>query len=99
MLMIDMEMPESCDICPFRKINDDLMSDDYRYMYCDYPYMGEYVSNYIASRHPDCPLKEVVQCRQIHDREIQEHALEQGIDAAIRLSNHHRAISRRRKKR
>ncbi len=50
------EMPKSCDVCPFMKTNDDIMSDDYRYMYCDFPYMGEFVTDYEEARHPDCPL-------------------------------------------
>lgn len=51
-----MEMPKSCDVCPFVGTNDDLMSDDYRYLYCGFPYMGQYVTDYEASRHPDCPI-------------------------------------------
>ena len=50
---------KSCDVCPFCKTNDDLDSEDYRHMYCGYPQMGEFVTDYIACRHPDCPLKEV----------------------------------------
>ena len=50
-------MPKSCDMCDYMKTNDDLMSDDYRYMVCNHPYMGEFVSDYIATRHPNCPLK------------------------------------------
>ena len=57
MIQIDMEMPTSCDVCVFMKTNDDLMSDDYRYMYCGFPHMGEFVSDYIACRHPECPLQ------------------------------------------
>lgn len=52
----EIEMPKSCDICPFVGTNDDLMSDDYRYLYCGFPYMGQYVTDYEASRHPNCPL-------------------------------------------
>lgn len=55
-LIRGMEMPKSCDVCPFVGTNDDLMSDDYRYLYCGFPYMGQYVSDYEASRHHDCPL-------------------------------------------
>ena len=58
-IVIGMDMPESCDICSYMKTNDDLMSDDYRYMYCNHPYMGEFVSDYVATRHPNCPLKSV----------------------------------------
>ena len=53
------DMPKSCDICSYMETNDDLMSSDYRYMYCGQPYMGDYVTDYVACRHPDCPLKSV----------------------------------------
>lgn len=55
-LIRGMEMPKSCDVCPFVGTNDDLMSDDYRYLYCGFPYMGQYVTDYEATRHADCPL-------------------------------------------
>jgi hypothetical protein len=55
-ILIRMDMPKSCDVCPFVGTNDDLMSDDYRYLYCGFPHMGQYVTDYEASRHPDCPL-------------------------------------------
>lgn len=51
-----MELPKSCDVCPFVGTNDDLRSDDYRYLYCCFPYMGQFVTDYEATRHPDCPL-------------------------------------------
>jgi hypothetical protein len=54
----DMELPKSCDECPFAKTNDDLMSDDFRYRYCDFPYIGEYVTDYITCRYEECPLSE-----------------------------------------
>lgn len=49
-------MPRSCDVCRFSKTNDDLFSEDYRYRYCDFPGIGEYVTDYEATRHPYCPL-------------------------------------------
>lgn len=55
-LIKNMEMPKSCDICPFCKSNDDLELEDYRRLYCDFPNMGEFVTDYEASRHPSCPL-------------------------------------------
>lgn len=55
-LIRGMEMPKSCDVCPFVGTNDDLMSDDYRYLYCGFPYMGQFVTDYEATRHADCPL-------------------------------------------
>lgn len=55
-LIRGMEMPKSCDVCPFVRTNDDLMSDDYRYLYCGFPYMGQFVTDYEATRHADCPL-------------------------------------------
>ena len=50
---------KSCDVCPFCETNDDLDSEDYRHMYCGYPHIGEFVTDYIACRHPDCPLVEM----------------------------------------
>ena len=55
----NIDMPTSCDVCSFVETNDDLMSDDFRFMYCGVPYMNMYVTDYIACRHPDCPLEEV----------------------------------------
>lgn len=55
-LIRGMEMPKSCDVCPFVGTNDDLMSDDYRYLYCGFPYMGQFVTDYEATRRADCPL-------------------------------------------
>jgi len=54
-----MKMPTSCAICPFMKTNDDLDVEDYRHMYCDFPGIGEFVTDYEASRHPYCPLVEL----------------------------------------
>lgn len=50
---------KSCYGCPFCNTNDDLDSEDYRSMYCSYPNMGEFVTDYDACRHPNCPLKEL----------------------------------------
>lgn len=55
-LIKGMEMPKSCVICPFMTTNDDLSVEDYRYMYCGFPGIGEFVTDYEATRHPDCPL-------------------------------------------
>ena len=60
---------KSCDVCPFCKTNDDLDSEDYRHMYCGYPQMGEFVTDYIACRHPDCPIKEVPSHGVLWDRD------------------------------
>lgn len=43
-------MPSSCDTCDFV---------DERYCYCDVPWFGKDVSDYVACRHEDCPLKEL----------------------------------------
>ena len=53
-----MDMPESCDVCDFAVTNDDLEVSDYRHVYCGFPGIGEYVTDCIASRHPECPLSE-----------------------------------------
>lgn len=58
-IVTGIDMPKSCDVCSYMETNDDLMSSDYRYMYCGQPYMGDYVTDYVACRHPDCPLKSV----------------------------------------
>lgn len=45
-LVID--MPKSCDECDFI---------DSQYHYCNIPWFGKDVSNYVACRHEKCPLK------------------------------------------
>lgn len=57
-VIIDIDMPKSCDVCPYHKVNEDIASDDPRHSYCGQPYMGEYVTDYIASRHPECPMED-----------------------------------------
>lgn len=59
MILIDLEMPRSCDECPFRHENDDIFREDYRYRECSFPFCGMFVTDYTSSRHPQCPLKEV----------------------------------------
>lgn len=59
-LIKGMVMPKNCVICPFMKTNDDLESDDYRFRYCDFPFIGEFVTDYEKSRHPACPLIELL---------------------------------------
>ena len=49
----DMDMPNSCDVCVF------YYKGEYGHNYCDFPMMGEVVDDYIASRHPNCPLVEL----------------------------------------
>ena len=53
MIKIDIDMPTSCDVCDF------YYKGEYGHDYCDFPMMGEIVDDYIASRHPLCPLIEV----------------------------------------
>lgn len=65
-VLIKMNMPKSCDVCDFMRTNDDLMSADYRYMYCGFPSMGDYVTYYTQCRLEKCPLLEV----QAHGRLI-----------------------------
>ena len=50
--MLIMDMPSSCDVCDFV---------DERYHYCDVPWFGKDVSDYVECRHEDCPLREVPQ--------------------------------------
>ena len=55
-LIKGMDMPKSCDVCLFVCENDNVAVDDYRHLHCGFPQMGEFVTDYIATRHPDCPL-------------------------------------------
>lgn len=50
--MLIMDMPSSCDVCDFV---------DERYQYCNVPWFGKDVSDYVECRHEDCPLREVPQ--------------------------------------
>lgn len=72
-VLIKIDMPKSCDVCDFMRTNDDLMSADYRYMYCGFPGMGDYVTDYTQYRLEKCPLLEV----QAHGRLIDADALKQ----------------------
>lgn len=47
-LVID--MPKSCDECDFI---------DAQYHYCNIPWFGKDVSDYVACRHEECPLKPI----------------------------------------
>jgi len=84
-LIKGMEMPKSCDICPFAKTNDDLSVEDYRSMYCDFPGIGEYVTDYEAARHPDCPLVEVPPHNDLIDVNALKIAI-MGIEEGSKLS-------------
>ena len=53
-LIID--MPSSCDMCNFI---------DGQYHYCNVPWFGKDVSDYVACRHEDCPLRELPSKMQI----------------------------------
>lgn len=55
MILIDMEMPESCTTCQFRFVS---------YLYGDMrcAMSGKITNLPILDRHPDCPLMEVVKC-------------------------------------
>lgn len=75
-LIKGMEMPKSCDVCPFVHENDDLMSDDYRFLDCGFPGMGMFVTDYIACRHPDCQLHELPPHGQLIDADKLEKAEE-----------------------
>ena len=72
-VLIKIDMPKSCDVCDFMRTNDDLMSADYRYMYCGFPGMGDYVTDYTQCRLAKCPLLEV----QAHGRLIDADTLKQ----------------------
>lgn len=56
-----MEMPKSCDVCDF--VYDLNEGDLGIHNYCGFPGIGVYVDDCIATRHKDCPLGEVVHCK------------------------------------
>lgn len=75
-VLIKMDMPKSCDVCDFMRTNDDLMSTDYRYMYCGFPGMGNYVTYYTQCRLEKCPLLEVPAHERLIDADkLQEEML------------------------
>lgn len=53
----DMKMPKSCDVCDFGIWQENWCTDGHNY--CEFPRMGEIVDDYIACRHPNCPLIEI----------------------------------------
>ena len=55
-LVLD-EMPKSCDECDFI---------DSEYHYCNIPWFGKDVSDYVACRHEDCPLKHMQEHKEHH---------------------------------
>ena len=72
MLMIDLPMPEACDVCPFNYDfcwctafgNHDeweKYSDDWNYHVCDRKTRPEY-----------CPLKEIVRCKDCNHGQYEE---------------------------
>ena len=67
MVRADIPMPKSCTECPFAHENEDLPRDDSRYLTCEFPYMGEFVTDYTASRHPECPLFELAYCGECRE--------------------------------
>ena len=54
MVLIDMDMPKSCDFCDLVRTQDNLSTEDRRFMVCEFT--GEYVDDCIASRHTNCPI-------------------------------------------
>ena len=62
LLVID--MPKSCDECDFI---------DERYHYCNVPWFGKDVSDYVACRHEDCPLKAMPQKQIPHCTDTAHH--------------------------
>ena len=72
-LVID--MPKSCDECDFI---------DERYHYCNIPWFGKDVSDYVACRHEDCPLREVPKKKEENDAYTDcEYYRVQGYNACI----------------
>lgn len=58
-----MDMPKSCDECNFI---------DELYHYCNIPWFGKDVSDYVACRHEDCPLRPMPEKREEHPAEYYE---------------------------
>lgn len=68
MVLIDIDMPKSCDLCTFCAIDERL---EY---YCNNNVADCYqcnVDDYVACRHPDCPLIEVPKGKWL-EREVHE---------------------------
>lgn len=58
MVLIDMNLPESCDVCDFA-----IAIDGEHRNYCGFPGVWKYVVDYIACRPDFCPLQRVPERR------------------------------------
>ena len=73
--MLIMDMPTSCDMCDFV---------DEQYYYCNVPWFGENVIDYVECRHESCPLREVPQKKKITIKETEyENTKRIGYNACI----------------
>ena len=54
-VILVLDVPISCDMCDFV---------DERFHYCNIPWFGKDVSDYVACRHEDCPLKPIPEKKQ-----------------------------------
>ena len=59
MILIDMEMPESCYVCDFREEIES--HQEGTLVYCNFPGIGEWVHDYIVCRPKFCPLQKVLE--------------------------------------
>ena len=71
-LVID--APKSCDECQFI---------DEQYHFCAVPWFGKDVTDYIACRHPECPLKPLPEKQELTFATHGEDMIAMGWNAAI----------------
>ena len=77
-----MDMPKSCDMCEFvNKSNPPVYGIDK--MYCDFPGIGDDVSDYIECRPDFCPLREMPEEREENHIGTYEYNFNEGWNACI----------------
>ena len=69
-----MDMPKSCDECDFV---------DEQYHYCNIPWFGKDVSDYVACRHENCPLKPMPEKRDTKYNPTRNPYITEGYNACI----------------
>lgn len=69
-----MDMPSSCDMCEFV---------DEQYHYCNIPWFGKDVSDYVACRYEDCPLRELPEEKELYLSINNEKGYCEGYNACI----------------
>ena len=64
--MLIMDMPSSCNECDFL---------DEQYHYCNVPWFGKDVSDYVECRHESCPLRECPEKKVFDETSISFHEM------------------------